>query len=63
MLSCPLLKLNVNAEEALQSTNRKFARRFESMESRVRESGRNVDQLPLEEMDALWDEAKAAERG
>src|SRR4051794_25792924 len=56
-------KLNVNAEEALQSTNRKFSRRFESMESKVRESGRNVDQLTLEEMDALWDEAKAAERG
>jgi tetrapyrrole methylase family protein/MazG family protein/ATP diphosphatase len=56
-------KLNVNAEEALQSTNRKFTRRFESMESRVRESGRNVDQLTLEEMDGLWDEAKAAERG
>jgi MazG family protein len=55
-------KLNVNAEEALQSTNRKFTHRFGSMESRVRESGRNVDDLTLEEMDALWDEAKAAER-
>jgi len=55
-------KLNVNAEEALQSTNRKFTRRFGSMESRVRESGRNVDDLTLEEMDTLWDEAKAAER-
>jgi len=56
-------KLNVNAEEALQSTNRKFRRRFESMESSVREGGRNLDQLTLEQMDALWDEAKAAERG
>lgn len=56
-------KLNVNAEEALQSTNRKFRRRFESMESSVREDGRNLDQLSLEQMDALWDEAKAAERG
>jgi MazG family protein len=56
-------KLNVNAEEALQSTNRKFRRRFESMESSVRESGRNLDQLTLEQMDHLWDEAKAAERG
>jgi tetrapyrrole methylase family protein/MazG family protein len=56
-------KLNVNAEEALQSTNRKFRRRFESMEGTVREGGRNLDQLSLEEMDALWDEAKAAERG
>ena len=56
-------KLDVNAEEALQSTNRKFTRRFESMESRVHGEGRNIDQLTLEEMDSLWDEAKAAERG
>ncbi|HVR39175.1 MAG TPA: nucleoside triphosphate pyrophosphohydrolase [Thermoanaerobaculia bacterium] len=55
-------KMNVNAEEALQSTNRKFQRRFESMESRVHERGQNLDQLTLEEMDGLWDEAKAAER-
>ena len=55
-------KLNVNAEEALQSTNRKFTRRFGSMESQVRETGRNVHDLTLEEMDALWDEAKAAEQ-
>jgi MazG family protein len=54
-------KLGVNAEEALQSTNRKFTRRFESMESKVRGDGRNLDQLTLEQMDALWDEAKAAE--
>jgi len=56
-------KLNVHAEEALQSTNRKFTRRFESMETKVHASGRNLDQLTLEEMDALWDEAKAEERG
>lgn len=56
-------KLNVNAEEALQSTNRKFRRRFEAMESSVRGSDRNLDQLSLEQMDALWGEAKAAERG
>ena len=55
-------KVNVNPEEALQSTNRKFMRRFESMESRVRERDQNLDQLELEEMDRLWDEAKAAER-
>lgn len=55
-------KVNVNAEEALQATNRKFARRFEAMESRVHERGQNIDQLSLEEMDQLWDEAKAAER-
>jgi len=55
-------KLDVNAEEALQSANRKFARRFESMERSVRADGRNLDQLTLEQMDALWDEAKSAER-
>lgn len=55
-------KVNVNPEEALQSTNRKFMRRFESMESRVRDRDQNLDQLELEEMDRLWDEAKAAER-
>lgn len=56
-------KLGVNAEEALQSSNRKFARRFEAMELEVRAGGRNLDQLTLEQMDALWDRAKAAERG
>ena len=55
-------KTGVNPEEALQSTNRKFIRRFEAMESAVRASGRNLDQLSLEEMDALWEQAKAAER-
>jgi len=52
-------KVNVNPEEALQSTNRKFMRRFEAMESRA---GRELDGMTLEELDGLWDEAKAAER-
>lgn len=56
-------KVGVNAEEALQSTNRKFTRRFENMEANVRGRDRNLDQLSLEEMDQLWDQAKAAERG
>jgi MazG family protein len=56
-------KVNVNPEEALQSTNRKFMSRFGSMESTVRGREQNLDQLSLEEMDQLWDDAKAAERG
>lgn len=55
-------KIGVNPEEALQSTNRKFMRRFETMEAHVRSEGRNLDQLQLEEMDALWNDAKRAER-
>ena len=56
-------KAGVNPEEALQSTNRKFMRRFESMEGQVRARDLNLDQLPLEELDALWNEAKRVERG
>ncbi len=56
-------KVGLNAEEALQSTNRKFTRRFASMETTVRASGRDLDQLSLEEMDALWDAAKEQEKG
>jgi tetrapyrrole methylase family protein / MazG family protein len=51
-------KLNVNAEQALQSTNRKFTRRFEDIERETRARGQTLDQLSLEEMDALWDAAK-----
>jgi uncharacterized protein YabN with tetrapyrrole methylase and pyrophosphatase domain len=51
-------KVDVNPEEALQSTNRKFMSRFASMESRVE----SFEGLSLEEMDKLWDEAKSAER-
>jgi MazG family protein len=54
-------KTGVSAEEALQQTNRKFKRRFESMEAAVHTGGRNLDQLSLEEMDALWDQAKRDE--
>jgi len=51
-------KLDVNAEQALQSTNRKFTRRFEDIERAARARGQTLDQLSLEEMDALWDDAK-----
>ena len=55
-------KVEVNAEEALQSTNRKFMRRFETMEKQVHGRGQNLDQLELEEMDRLWEEAKRNEK-
>lgn len=54
-------KVDVNPEEALQSTNRKFMSRFGHMEIAVREREQNLDQLTLGEMDALWNAAKAAE--
>ncbi|WP_395670504.1 nucleoside triphosphate pyrophosphohydrolase [Phenylobacterium sp.] len=54
--------LDVDPEDALRATNAKFVRRFQHIERRLAEAGRTPDQSDLAEMDALWDEAKAAER-
>ncbi len=50
--------LKVNAEEALRAANRKFEERFLYIEERLRERGKSPASATLEEMDALWDEAK-----
>ena len=55
--------LEVDPEDALRSTNAKFVRRFQHIERRLAEAGRTPGQSDLAEMDALWDEAKALERG
>ncbi len=55
--------LGVDPESALKGANRKFRRRFRHIEDRLREAGRTPADSNLEEMDALWNEAKAAERG
>jgi tetrapyrrole methylase family protein / MazG family protein len=52
-------RLDVNAEEALQETNRRFSRRFQHIESSLRAAGRTFEESSLEELDSLWDEAKA----
>jgi tetrapyrrole methylase family protein / MazG family protein len=52
----------IDPESALKGANRKFRRRFRHIEDRLREGGRGPADSNLEEMDALWDEAKAAER-
>ncbi|KAF0185600.1 MAG: hypothetical protein FD164_165 [Nitrospirae bacterium] len=53
--------LRVNAEEALRKTIGKFVTRFRFIERRAAASGRQLADMTLEDMDALWDEAKAAE--
>ena len=55
--------LGVDPESALKAANRKFRRRFGHVEARLREGGRVPADASLEEMEALWQEAKAAERG
>lgn len=53
---------HLNPDNALERTNRKFIRRFGYVEQRTLKAGRDLKDMTLAEMDALWDEAKAAER-
>jgi tetrapyrrole methylase family protein/MazG family protein/ATP diphosphatase len=55
--------LDVDPEDALRATNAKFTRRFRYIEQKLAERGRTPDQSDLAEMDALWDEVRAAEKG
>jgi uncharacterized protein YabN with tetrapyrrole methylase and pyrophosphatase domain len=54
--------LSVDPESALRKTNRKFRRRFQWMEARLHEAGRSADDAPMEELESLWQQAKAHER-
>ena len=53
--------LNIDPEAALRGANAKFIRRFASIEAALRAQGRSPQDSTLEEMDQLWDEAKAQE--
>jgi len=52
--------MNVKPEQALKKSTDKFKRRFEYIENAVENSGREVKQCELDELDALWNEAKMA---
>ncbi|WP_291911420.1 nucleoside triphosphate pyrophosphohydrolase [Chitinophaga sp. CB10] len=54
--------LNVDAENALERTNKKFQRRFQEMETLALQQGRQLNDMSLTEMDALWNEIKAQEK-
>ncbi len=54
---------DADPEATLRGANAKFERRFAFIEARLSERGTRPEQSTLEEMDTLWDEAKAAERG
>ena len=53
--------LTLDPESALRKTNRKFRRRFEYLEGKLRERGRKPADASLEEMEALWQESKQQE--
>lgn len=48
----------VDPENALERTNRKFIRRFNHLEQRAKEMGRNLKEMTLAEMDEIWNESK-----
>lgn len=52
--------LDVEPETALKKANRKFRRRFRFVEDELKHSGRTTSDATLDEMDALWNKAKAA---
>lgn len=50
---------NVEPETALERTNRKFMHRFKYLESKAQEMNRSLKEMSLEEMEAIWQEAKS----
>ena len=54
--------VGADPESALRGTNAKFERRFAYIERALSAKGRSLEQATLEEMDALWNEAKAAQQ-
>ena len=50
--------LNVNPEDALERTNKKFIKRFQYLESKAGELGKPLMDMTLAEMDVFWEEAK-----
>ncbi|MBZ5547462.1 MAG: nucleoside triphosphate pyrophosphohydrolase [Acidobacteriia bacterium] len=54
--------LSLDPESALKKTNRKFKRRFQWMEERLRASGRGPQQASMNELEELWQQAKQQEK-
>ena len=50
--------LNVDAENALEVTNKKFIQRFTQMEEKAQATGKPLAEMTLEEMDAIWNQIK-----
>src|ERR1035437_3219699 len=49
---------NINPEDALEKTNKKFIKRFQYLESKASKSGKQLSDMTLPEMDVYWNEAK-----
>ncbi len=53
--------IDINPEAALEKTNAKFIQRFQFMESKALEAGKQLSNMTLAEMDVWWEEAKKLE--
>src|SRR5215217_297172 len=50
--------ININPENALEKTNKKFIKRFQYLEGKAKENGKALQDMTLAEMDIYWNEAK-----
>ena len=50
--------INVNPENALEKTNKKFINRFQYLEKSAKKIGKNLQEMSLQEMDVFWNESK-----
>ncbi len=53
--------LNINPEDALERTNKKFKSRFQYLEENAKKIGKSLHEMSLEEMDEYWERAKKME--
>ena len=50
--------MDINPEDALEKTNKKFIKRFQYLEGKAKEAGKSLKDMSLAEMDLYWNEAK-----
>ena len=50
--------IDVNPEDALERTNKRFIKRFQIMENEIKEKGKDMSEMSLTEMDVYWENAK-----
>ena len=55
--------LNIDAENSLERTNKKFIKRFTAMEQRALQQGKPLSEMTLGEMDAIWNSIKKQNTG
>ena len=50
--------INIDPEEALERTNKKFIKRFQYLETESKKDGKTISDMSLDEMDEYWEAAK-----